>query len=186
MGLPVEEEEEGLILFLPLRRLRSFSFSLRCFILVFRLVRVLRRLFPDRTNLPKEVMMFPDFPFDPQLSSFLPHQEVQRYLERYCENFQIRPHIRVSLLRCSVPFRRWTLTAHRVSFHSCSSVQHCGEKGDARRHGNRGRGEESHVGSDLIGLVRQSENRELRLGVGLLRVRICPVEINLVYFSLRM
>ena len=50
----------------------------------------------DRTNLPKEVMMFPDFPFDPQLSSFLPHQEVQRYLERYCRSHRIRPHIRVS------------------------------------------------------------------------------------------
>ncbi|XP_034539348.1 flavin-containing monooxygenase FMO GS-OX4 [Notolabrus celidotus] len=47
-----------------------------------------------RTNLPKEVMMFPDFPFDPQLSSFLPHQEVQRYLERYCDSHDIRPHIR--------------------------------------------------------------------------------------------
>ncbi|XP_051250872.1 uncharacterized protein LOC127360475 isoform X2 [Dicentrarchus labrax] len=47
-----------------------------------------------RTNLPKEVMMFPDFPFDPQLSSFLPHQEVQRYLEGYCQSHDIRPHIR--------------------------------------------------------------------------------------------
>ncbi|XP_042287989.1 flavin-containing monooxygenase FMO GS-OX5 isoform X2 [Thunnus maccoyii] len=47
-----------------------------------------------RTNLPKEVMMFPDFPFDPQLSSFLPHQEVQRYLERYCQSHDIGPHIR--------------------------------------------------------------------------------------------
>ncbi|KAM6907643.1 uncharacterized protein FYW49_014196 isoform 1-T1 [Xenentodon cancila] len=47
-----------------------------------------------RTNLPKEVMMFPDFPFDPQLSSFLPHQEVQRYLEGYCQCHNIRPHIR--------------------------------------------------------------------------------------------
>lgn len=40
--------------------------------------------------------MFPDFPFDPQLNSFLPHQEVQRYLERYCQSHHIRPHIRVS------------------------------------------------------------------------------------------
>lgn len=47
-----------------------------------------------RTNLPKEVMMFPDFPFDPQLNSFLPHQEVQRYLETYCRSYDIRPHIR--------------------------------------------------------------------------------------------
>ncbi|KAM9846255.1 uncharacterized protein ACBR49_009563 [Aulostomus maculatus] len=47
-----------------------------------------------RTNLPKEVMMFPDFPFDPNLNSFLPHQEVQCYLERYCHHHNIRPHIR--------------------------------------------------------------------------------------------
>ncbi|XP_028322612.1 flavin-containing monooxygenase FMO GS-OX-like 4 isoform X2 [Gouania willdenowi] len=47
-----------------------------------------------RTNLPKEVMNFPDFPFDPDLSSFLPHQEVQSYLERYCQSHDIRPHIR--------------------------------------------------------------------------------------------
>lgn len=52
--------------------------------------------FFNRTNLPKEVMMFPDFPFDPQLSSFLPHQEVQNYLEQYCQEHNIRPHIRVS------------------------------------------------------------------------------------------
>ncbi|KAM4547274.1 uncharacterized protein V3H82_020915 isoform 1-T2 [Fundulus diaphanus] len=56
---------------------------------------VLSSMYRDlRTNLPKEVMMFPDFPFDPQLSSFLPHQEVQRYLESYCQHFQVRPHIR--------------------------------------------------------------------------------------------
>ncbi|XP_040006327.1 flavin-containing monooxygenase FMO GS-OX4 isoform X2 [Xiphias gladius] len=41
-------------------------------------------------------MMFPDFPFDPQLSSFLPHQEVQKYLERYCQSHNLRPHIRFS------------------------------------------------------------------------------------------
>lgn len=40
--------------------------------------------------------MFPDFPFDPKLKSFLPHQEVQKYLEQYCLAHHIRPHIRVS------------------------------------------------------------------------------------------
>ena len=53
-------------------------------------------LFPFRTNLPKEVMMFPDFPFDPQLPSFLPHKEVHRYLQSYCETHSITPHIKVS------------------------------------------------------------------------------------------
>ncbi|KAM3601033.1 uncharacterized protein V6R79_006387 [Siganus canaliculatus] len=47
-----------------------------------------------RTNLPKEVMMFPDFPFDPRLSSFLNHDEVQSYLEDYCDSYDIRAHVR--------------------------------------------------------------------------------------------
>ncbi|KAM6985850.1 uncharacterized protein FYW47_009156 [Aplochiton taeniatus] len=47
-----------------------------------------------RTNLPKEVMMFPDFPFDPQLPSFLSHQEVQRYLESYSHSYSVTPHIK--------------------------------------------------------------------------------------------
>ncbi|KAG9338980.1 hypothetical protein JZ751_024376 [Albula glossodonta] len=47
-----------------------------------------------RTNLPKEVMMFPDFPFDPLLPSFLPHQEVLRYLQSYSQHYGVTPHIR--------------------------------------------------------------------------------------------
>lgn len=39
--------------------------------------------------------MFPDFPFDAHLPSFLPHQSVQNYLERYSTNFAITPHIKV-------------------------------------------------------------------------------------------
>uniref|UniRef100_A0A8C6TIQ5 Flavin-containing monooxygenase n=1 Tax=Neogobius melanostomus TaxID=47308 RepID=A0A8C6TIQ5_9GOBI len=45
-----------------------------------------------------KVMMFPDLPFDPELDSFIPHQEVLRYLEKYCKFFKISPHIRVSVL----------------------------------------------------------------------------------------
>ncbi|KAL4659579.1 flavin-containing monooxygenase FMO GS-OX4-like isoform X1 [Arapaima gigas] len=47
-----------------------------------------------RTNLPKEVMMFPDFPFDPELPSFLSHQDVLQYLESYCHHQGITPHIK--------------------------------------------------------------------------------------------
>ncbi|CAH2272697.1 flavin-containing monooxygenase FMO GS-OX4-like [Pelobates cultripes] len=47
-----------------------------------------------RTNLPKEIMEFPDFSFDPSLPSFIHHSEVLRYLEEYTDNFNIRPHIR--------------------------------------------------------------------------------------------
>ncbi|XP_044857527.1 translation initiation factor IF-2-like isoform X2 [Mauremys mutica] len=47
-----------------------------------------------RTNLPKEVMAFPDFPFDPSLPSFLHHSHVLAYLERYADHFGVREHIR--------------------------------------------------------------------------------------------
>ncbi|XP_078609484.1 uncharacterized protein LOC144880836 isoform X1 [Branchiostoma floridae x Branchiostoma japonicum] len=46
-----------------------------------------------RTNLPKEVMAFPDFPFDSSLPSFVTHQEVLKYLEDYTDHFQLRKHI---------------------------------------------------------------------------------------------
>uniref|UniRef100_A0A673L7Z6 Flavin-containing monooxygenase n=1 Tax=Sinocyclocheilus rhinocerous TaxID=307959 RepID=A0A673L7Z6_9TELE len=42
-----------------------------------------------RTNLPKEIMMYPDFPFDDHLPSFLHHTSVQQYLEKYCERNDI-------------------------------------------------------------------------------------------------
>ncbi|CAL1572558.1 unnamed protein product [Knipowitschia caucasica] len=47
-----------------------------------------------RTNLPKEVMAFPDFPFELHLNSFLPHHEVLRYLQKYCDHFDVGPHVR--------------------------------------------------------------------------------------------
>ncbi|XP_067412870.1 uncharacterized protein [Emydura macquarii macquarii] len=51
-----------------------------------------------RTNLPKEVMAFPDLPFDPSLPSFLHHSDVLAYLESYTDHFRIREHIRFSWL----------------------------------------------------------------------------------------
>ncbi|XP_053703587.1 uncharacterized protein LOC128748664 [Synchiropus splendidus] len=75
-----------------------------------------------RTNLPKEVMMFPDFPFEEKLSSFLPHEEVQRYLQSYCQNFGIRPHIRfntaverVKPVSVEDEATRWEVTSYESS-----------------------------------------------------------------------
>uniref|UniRef100_A0A8C3F3H2 Flavin-containing monooxygenase n=1 Tax=Chrysemys picta bellii TaxID=8478 RepID=A0A8C3F3H2_CHRPI len=51
-----------------------------------------------RTNLPKEVMAFPDFPFDPSLPSFLHHSDVLAYLESYTDHFRVREHVRFSWL----------------------------------------------------------------------------------------
>lgn len=48
-----------------------------------------------RTNLPKEAMAFPDFPFEVALPSFLPRAAVLSYLERYTESHGLRGYIRV-------------------------------------------------------------------------------------------
>ncbi|XP_072135820.1 uncharacterized protein [Mobula birostris] len=47
-----------------------------------------------RTNLPKEVMGFPDFPFEVGPPSFIHHTDVRAYLERYTNRFEIQPHIK--------------------------------------------------------------------------------------------
>ncbi|KAG7484101.1 hypothetical protein MATL_G00045540 [Megalops atlanticus] len=79
-----------------------------------------------RTNLPKEVMMFPDFPFDPQLPSFLPHQEVLRYLERYCQSHNITPHIRFETVVEEVKPISTETEAGKVTWEVTSS---CGQRG---------------------------------------------------------
>ncbi|KAM4035868.1 uncharacterized protein ACNLHF_014929 isoform 1-T2 [Anomaloglossus baeobatrachus] len=55
-----------------------------------------------KTNLPKEIMEFPDFPFDRSLPSFIHHSEVLKYLEAYTDNFCIRPHIKFNTRVVSV------------------------------------------------------------------------------------
>ncbi|KAK7076844.1 hypothetical protein SK128_011554 [Halocaridina rubra] len=46
-----------------------------------------------RTNLPKEIMGFPDFPFPEGEASFIHHTEVCKYLESYAEHFNLYPYI---------------------------------------------------------------------------------------------
>ena len=47
-----------------------------------------------KTNLPKEVMAFPDFPIEGcDGRSFLTHQEVRKYLEDYSRRFDLEKHI---------------------------------------------------------------------------------------------
>ncbi|XP_053320848.1 uncharacterized protein LOC128492350 [Spea bombifrons] len=55
-----------------------------------------------RTNLPKEIMEFPDFSFAASLPSFIHHAEVLRYLEEYTDRFGVRPHIRFNCCVTSV------------------------------------------------------------------------------------
>lgn len=51
------------------------------------------------TNLPKEVMAFHDFPFDPALPSYVTAADMATYLERFADAHALRPLVR---LGCSV------------------------------------------------------------------------------------
>jgi dimethylaniline monooxygenase (N-oxide forming) len=46
------------------------------------------------TNLPKELMCFPDFPFPPHEKSFLPASKVLTYLRNYADEFQVPKNIK--------------------------------------------------------------------------------------------
>lgn len=47
-----------------------------------------------KTNLPKEVMAFPDFPFKTELPSFVGHADVRKYLEDYANHFDLFKYIK--------------------------------------------------------------------------------------------
>lgn len=47
-----------------------------------------------RTNLPKELMQFPDFPFPPNEKSYLPARDVIDYLNNYANTFGLRKYIK--------------------------------------------------------------------------------------------
>ena len=47
-----------------------------------------------RTNLPKEVMAYPDVPFPEDLPSFVTNADVNKYLETYTQHFNLRKHIK--------------------------------------------------------------------------------------------
>ncbi|KAK1800483.1 hypothetical protein P4O66_005702 [Electrophorus voltai] len=98
-----------------------------------------------RTNLPKEVMMFPDYPFDAQLPSFLSHRDILQYLQKYCKRHAITPYIKVFKF---------------------STFQHCGGRGETHLHGDSRRGS-CDVGGNFTWHVWRAEHTDIRLGVHL-------------------
>ena len=44
---------------------------------------------PHRTNLPKELMDFPDVPFKEELPSFIGHEEMLEYLQDFATKFNL-------------------------------------------------------------------------------------------------
>ncbi|XP_046356593.2 flavin-containing monooxygenase FMO GS-OX4-like [Haliotis rufescens] len=47
-----------------------------------------------KTNIPKEIMAFPDFSFPEGLPSFVPHETVLQYIQDYAEHFNIAGRIK--------------------------------------------------------------------------------------------
>merc|ERR1711970_1462653 len=45
------------------------------------------------TNLPKELMAFPDFPFQPSEKSFVHHREMATYLAAYAKHYNLDQHV---------------------------------------------------------------------------------------------
>lgn len=54
------------------------------------------------TNLPKEIMMFSDFHFDPHLPSFIHHTEMAKYLQQYADHFNLIPSIHFNTVILSI------------------------------------------------------------------------------------
>ena len=62
---------------------------------------------PFRTNLPKQIMAFPDFPFSENLPSFPYHSDVLHYLQRYAEHHNLSRLIKFrTLVEKVVPVKR--------------------------------------------------------------------------------
>ena len=71
-----------------------------------------------KTNLPKEVMAFPDFPFPDYEESFIHHSKVLDYLKQYSDHFQLEKFInfntKVAKVKPEVPndwMTRWEVTS---------------------------------------------------------------------------
>lgn len=87
------------------------------------------------TNLPKEIMRFEDLPFETgESASFVSHQQVRAYLERYAE--PVRHLIRVScqMWLCAVHFfsklqylsaKGWLTRQFIMCQHFGARVQYC-------------------------------------------------------------
>lgn len=72
-----------------------------------------------RTNIPKEVMGFPGYPFSSHLPSFCDHKDVLKYLEDYANDYNLHKYIKFDTKVESVtPVTSDNRTAWKVQFSS--------------------------------------------------------------------
>lgn len=66
-----------------------------------------------RTNLPKEVMGYPDYPVPDNPDSYLTRTQILEFLNLYCDHFNLRQYIQflhnVELVEPSVGDRKWMI-----------------------------------------------------------------------------
>lgn len=65
-----------------------------------------------RTNLPKEIMGYPDFPIPEQEKSYIPSEDILTFLNLYCDNFNLRQHIKLNhhVKRVAPKGNGWTIS----------------------------------------------------------------------------
>jgi len=66
----------------------------------------------NRTNLPKEIIAFPDFYFDSHLPSFVSRTDVGNYLQQYTDQFQLLPHIQFNTTIVSIACNKTSYKSH--------------------------------------------------------------------------
>ena len=71
-----------------------------------------------KTNLPKEIMAFPDFPFPEEIESYLHHTQVYDYLKNYAAHFKLENFIHKNwVVKYVTPFKglfSWPIVFHII------------------------------------------------------------------------
>ncbi len=88
-------------------------------------------IYTCRTNFPKEIMCFPDFPFDVELPSFPRHSDVLSYLHQYADRYNLHRFIQFNHSVESVaPVHCCSCLEDHPNNENGYALLHCGPHGD--------------------------------------------------------
>lgn len=76
------------------------------------------------TNIPKEIMSYPDFPFQTHETSFVSSSEILKYFHLYAETFDLHKHIKFQhhVLRIRPQFDdKWEFTVRNLLADKCET-----------------------------------------------------------------
>lgn len=76
------------------------------------------------TNIPKEIMSYPDFPFKTHETSFVSSEEILKYFHLYAETFDLCKHIKFQhlVMRVRPQFDgKWEFTVKNLSTDKCET-----------------------------------------------------------------